>query len=281
MKGSTEIFVSNPWLHTGQPKICPNASWTLAAGGHHRCPGELVPCPPLPGEEPFSDIQPNSPLTQLHAIPSVPVTDTESRVQHCPSAPCEELQPPWGPPLGLLYSGLKKPRDLSHSSHILPSRPFETLLWMVSDSFTSSSYCSTQCCTLCWTWGCTAQSRSDSPSLHPPSVLGLVHPRYGWYSGLPGHTAGSCSTCHQPEPPHRFPKCCTLGSHPPLYTYIQSWHVPGAEYGTCSHKTSSDWWLHRSLICEDLSARPPCSWGSSSNFNVFFKLLQNTFKSCM
>ena len=32
--------------------------------------------------------------TQLHAVPSGPVAVTESRAQRCPSAPCEELQPP-------------------------------------------------------------------------------------------------------------------------------------------------------------------------------------------
>ena len=34
------------------------------------------------------------PLTQLHAVPSGPVAVTQSRAQRCPSAPCEELQPP-------------------------------------------------------------------------------------------------------------------------------------------------------------------------------------------
>ena len=33
-------------------------------------------------------------LTQLHAVPSGTVAVTESRAQCCPSAPCEELQPP-------------------------------------------------------------------------------------------------------------------------------------------------------------------------------------------
>ena len=35
-----------------------------------------------------------SPAPQLHDVPSGLVTVTENRVQHCPSTPCEELQPP-------------------------------------------------------------------------------------------------------------------------------------------------------------------------------------------
>ena len=37
---------------------------------------------------------PTPPLTQLHAVPSGPVAVTQSRAQRCPSALCEELQPP-------------------------------------------------------------------------------------------------------------------------------------------------------------------------------------------
>jgi len=37
---------------------------------------------------------PAPPLTHLHAVPSGPVAVTQSRAQRCPSAPCEELQPP-------------------------------------------------------------------------------------------------------------------------------------------------------------------------------------------
>ena len=51
------------------------------------------------------------------------------------------------PPLSLLCSVLNKPRDLSHSSHTLPSRPFTNfaaLLWMISNSSMSFSYYGTQ-----------------------------------------------------------------------------------------------------------------------------------------
>ena len=43
-------------------------------------------------------LTPNLTLPWLHAIPSGPVAVTESRAHRCPSAPCEELQPPWGLP---------------------------------------------------------------------------------------------------------------------------------------------------------------------------------------
>ena len=68
---------SNPVL-----ECCPNTLWALASRGHVHHP--LV--------KNFFLIA----SWQLHAIPSGPVAVTESRAQCCPSAPCEELQPPWG-----------------------------------------------------------------------------------------------------------------------------------------------------------------------------------------
>ena len=49
--------------------------------------GRLFQTPPSSGEEPFPNTQPDPPLTQLHAVPLGPVAVTESRAQHCPSAP--------------------------------------------------------------------------------------------------------------------------------------------------------------------------------------------------
>ena len=74
----------------------PNAYWISAAWCCAHSPGQPVPRPPLSGEEPFPSIQPDPPLTQLHAILSGSVIFTESRAQRCPSTPCEELQAPWG-----------------------------------------------------------------------------------------------------------------------------------------------------------------------------------------
>jgi len=105
------------------------------------------------------------------------------------------------PPLSLLCFGLKKPRDLCLSSHTLSSRLFTifvALLWMLFNSFMSLSpnphpvldvrpHSAEQSGTIpslaqwqCWAWGTQGHS---------------------WPFRLPGHSAGSCSTCCQPEPP--------------------------------------------------------------------------------
>jgi len=89
---------------------------------------------------------PTPPLTQLHAVPSGPVAVTESRAQHCPSAPCEELQPPSGLPSA---PGLwaEHTRGLSCPSYILPSRLFTILIVLcltLSSSFISFIYSSAQ-----------------------------------------------------------------------------------------------------------------------------------------
>ena len=53
---------------------------------------------------------PAPPLTQLHAVPSGAVAATENRAQRCPSAPCEELQPPRGlPSAPLLWAEKTQP----------------------------------------------------------------------------------------------------------------------------------------------------------------------------
>ena len=44
------------------------------------------------------------------------------------------------------------------------------------------------------------QRRAD-PSPCPVAVLGLMHPRVQLAFLATGHTADSCSACHQPEPP--------------------------------------------------------------------------------
>ena len=92
---------SNPWLQAAPPKI---QSQCLSAV---QTPRHSGPCP-LPWAgcsmrtalwcRPFPSPPAAPPLTQLHAVPSGPVTVTQSRAQRCPSAPFEELQPPSGLP---------------------------------------------------------------------------------------------------------------------------------------------------------------------------------------
>ena len=62
------------------------------------------------------------PLTQLHAIPLGPVAVTQSRAQRCPPLPARSCSRNEASSQ-LLCSGLSKPRELSHSSYTLPSRP--------------------------------------------------------------------------------------------------------------------------------------------------------------
>ena len=69
-------------------------------------------------------------LAQLHAVSSGPVAVTESRAQRCPSAPCEELQLPWGLPSAPLLCAeqtqgpqpllIRLPLQTFHRLHVLP-----------------------------------------------------------------------------------------------------------------------------------------------------------------
>ena len=105
-------------------------------------------------------------------------------------------------PLSLLCSGLNKPRDLSHSSHTLPSRPFTVftaLLWTLSNSSMSFSY---------FAFNLTPMLKVRSHQRDNPF----------W---LPGHTAGSGSTHCQPETPDPFPQGCSLACSPPVSMYLQ------------------------------------------------------------
>ena len=65
--------------------------------------------------------------TELHTVPSGPVTVTESRSQCCPPLPVRSCSC-HRPPLSLLCSGLSKPRDLDYSSHFLPSDSLPSLM---------------------------------------------------------------------------------------------------------------------------------------------------------
>ncbi|GAB0194069.1 myocardial zonula adherens protein [Grus japonensis] len=128
---------------------------TLLELSQARCcdhfPGEPVPVPNHPlGEEPFPDIQPKPPLSQLHAIPLGSITGHQrEEMNACPFAPPREEAvghdevSPQSP-----LSRLNKPRDFSLSSYVFPSRPFAifvALLWTLSNSF-MSLYCGAQNC---------------------------------------------------------------------------------------------------------------------------------------
>lgn len=128
-KHPASIIESSPWLHKGPPKNqirdwehCQD-TWTPAAWSCDHCPWEPVPVPNHPlSEEHFPNLKLSPPLTQPHAVPSVPVAVTERRAQRCPSTPlmsscsCHETssQPP------LLWAELS---GLSHSPYILLSDP--------------------------------------------------------------------------------------------------------------------------------------------------------------
>lgn len=113
------------------------------------------------------------PFTQALVLPP------ESRAQYYSSAPLvKKPQAAMRPPLHLLFSRLKKPRDLSRSAHALPSIPFTifvAIFWMLS--FMLFSHTSAKTCTKCRRWGYTCTKQSGTIlSLIWLAVLGLVHP---------------------------------------------------------------------------------------------------------
>ncbi|KAM4793343.1 uncharacterized protein ACIQIH_013099 isoform 1-T2 [Cyanocitta cristata] len=102
------------------------------AWGCEHFPGEPVPVPNHPlSEEPFRNVQPKPPLTQLQTIPSGPVTDHHrEEISVCPSTSphkeavdCDEVSP---------QSPLFQAEQTSSSSYGFPSRPVTiliSLLW--------------------------------------------------------------------------------------------------------------------------------------------------------
>jgi len=59
-------------------------------------------------------------------------------------------------------------------------------------------------------------------------------PGHSWPFGLPRHSAGLCSTSHQPQPPYAFPQGCSLATHLPGCSHTQICPIPSAESNTCS-----------------------------------------------
>jgi len=103
----------------------------------------------------------------------------ESRAQHSPSTPCEELQLPTRPLLSLLCSGLNKPRNLSHlfqtvvlrlshsvNNKIQPPPVFASLrdasLWLWFIAYTREKKLNTGC----WQSSSSAVKAPFSRSIH-------------------------------------------------------------------------------------------------------------------
>ena len=128
---------------------------------------------------------------ELSAAPPLPVRNCS----------CREASPQ------LLCLRRNKLRDFSCLSYVLSSIPFPLFvdfLWTLSNSCMPFPRCGTQ--TAPSAGGEAAQLRAEqhNPSSLLVAVLGLLHPRI-WLALLAaGHTAGSCSACHQPELPNPF-----------------------------------------------------------------------------
>lgn len=127
-------------------ECCPNAS----SAGTSRLgalatyfPGEPVPVPDHRlGEEPFPDVQPEPPLSQLQANPLDPVAGYQrEEISACLSAlPREEAvdHREVSPRSPLLRA--ETIQVTSAAPHTFPSRPFSifvALLWMLSNTFRS------------------------------------------------------------------------------------------------------------------------------------------------
>lgn len=76
------------------------------------------------------------------------------------------------PPLSILFSGLDKPGDFSHSSYIIPSRPFTTFIALLCNSFTFFSCCGVQTCIQSLRWDSTAQSMAGQSFPSPTGSAG-------------------------------------------------------------------------------------------------------------
>ncbi|GAB0184693.1 hypothetical protein GRJ2_000934600 [Grus japonensis] len=99
LEGTHKDHQSNSWLHTGpaeSEQMTESIIQTLLELSQaRRCdhfPGEPVPVPNHPlSEEPFPDIQPKPPPSQLHSIPSGSITGHQRKeISACPFAPPRE-----------------------------------------------------------------------------------------------------------------------------------------------------------------------------------------------
>ena len=124
----------------------------------------------------------------------------KARAQRCPSAPCEELQLPWGLPLApLLWAEQTQGCQLLLTHLALQNLPH--LHFPPLDGCSLIALCPSF---LAHKLHPVLKVRPhssgwDSPSHCLVTVLGLVHPRV-WLALLaPRHATDSDSICHQPE----------------------------------------------------------------------------------
>lgn len=123
LKGATRIIKSDPSPAQEHPQ---ESHHGLESTVHTQKPWccDHYPVEPVPetrhplGEECFPDIQTKPPLTQVQAIPLCPlIGQHREEISVSPSTSfCEEIVTAMKSPLSLLFSRLKRPSDLSHSS---------------------------------------------------------------------------------------------------------------------------------------------------------------------
>ena len=218
-KGPARIMESNCWPHTGPPQNqtqCLRAlsrhSLNFGTRGRAHSPGQPVPCPPPSGADPVPNPQLPLPWHSSMPFPRALSLSHRAELSAAPPLPVRSCSHHEASPQ-LLCSALSQPRDLSHSSYILPSglyTSFIALLWRLSNSFMSFSYCGTQTCTQCRRWGCTVQSREINPFPYPAAVLGLEHPRVQLALGAAGSYCWLRSDMQMAQPVLWW---CLLDSH--------------------------------------------------------------------
>ena len=112
-------------------------------------------------------------LTQLHAVPSGPVTVTESRAQCCSVRSCNyhEASPQ------LLLSALSTPSDLSHNTHLLPSRAFPIFVTLPWTHLYVPCVLWHPARTQCQSEAAQHRAERGNPSPHLVAGLSPMHPR--------------------------------------------------------------------------------------------------------
>lgn len=119
-------------------------------------PWAAAPCSPPFGEEPFPNTHPTLPWHSSMPFSQALPLPHGAELSTAPPLPARSCSCHEGSAL-LLCSGMNKPRDLSHSTCILPSRLFTifvVILWVHCNNFISFLYCGAQNSTQCSRWGC-------------------------------------------------------------------------------------------------------------------------------
>jgi len=153
------------------------------------------------------------------------------------------------------------------SSCSFPSKPFNIFvvpLWTLYNSL--CLFCIMALKTACSTQGEAASMQwpvGQPLSLTVYQCCAWCTLGYSWSSWLPEHNVFLCSTCHWPKSLNSFQWSWSPVFHPPVCMYNQGCcPFQGAESSTCSCWISCGWWLLRSLICLEHSARPFQPWWS-------------------